>query len=157
MRTPIIASVAVALILLSGCASADLTPSAASPAASTPTASAAADSTGQSLSEACDAIGTTMDDAAKPLDAAMTGLATDPKKSLAALRTFTTTLETAVAELGNPEVKAQGEKAVAAMNGLNAALEDIIKHPAKAKTKDLKAALATVETELTAIGTVCGG
>ena len=157
MRTPIIASIATALVILSGCASSAAPSSVASPAAGTTTASAVADSSEQSLSDACDEIGTTMDDASKTLDAAMKTIGSNPDKSLTALTSFTTTMETEVAKLGNPDVKAQGEKAVAALKGVTAALQDVVKHPSKASMTKLTGPLAKLDAEFTAIGTVCGG
>ena len=159
MRTPILAGVVAALFLLPGCAAAGTAPSASVPATSTVASSSAPDvaDADQSTLEACDALGATMEEATTTLNDSMKLFASDPKKALAALTSFTTTLKSAVAEVTNPEVKAQGEKAVAAMKEVTDALDDVITDPAGAKQEAITAALAKMSTELTAIGTVCGG
>jgi hypothetical protein len=158
MRTPTIAGIVAALVLFPGCTAATVTtPEVSAPAKSTPAASATADSSNQSLLEACDVLGTTMDKGAKTLDAAMKTMGSDPSKSVTALSSFATSMETTVAKLGNPDVKAQGEKAVTALKGVITALDQVVKHPAKASMKTLQGPLAKMKTEFTAIGTVCGG
>jgi len=161
MRTPILAGIVAAFLMISGCASAPAAPATVPAGSTSATASATAKAeevevADQSVLEACDAIGTTMDGAATAMAAAMKTFESNPTKAVAALSSFNTTMDAAVAKLGNPEVKAQSEKAVAAMKGFTKALDDVLKHPANAKEATLTSAMTKVDTEFTAIGTVCG-
>lgn len=168
MRTPIIAGIAAALVLLTGCTSAaapSSTPSpaptsaapTASPTSAAPTASATADSDDLTKAASCLEIGKTANDAATTLNAALADIGTDPKKSLTALQEFSKTLKASIAKLEDPAVKAQSEKAVAAVDETTAALEKLIKNPTADGLKKLQEPLARVDTEFNDIGTVCGG
>jgi hypothetical protein len=155
MRTPVLTGLVAALVLLSGCAAAGGAPSASVPATTVASSSAPAASD-QSKLEACDDLAATMEAASTTLSDSMQLVASDPQKALTALTLFNTSLQSAVAKVSNPEVKAQGEKAVAAIKELTDALDTMIKNPAGAKPEALTGALTKMTTELTAIGTVCG-
>ncbi len=155
MRTPVLAGIVAALVLLPGCAAAaGAAPSASVPATSVASSSAPAASN-QSKLDACNELAATMEDAAKTLNDSMKVMSSDPAKAVTALSSFNTSLEAAVAKVSNPEVKAQGEKAVAAIKELIDALDVMVKNPADAKPETVSGALAKMTTELSAIGTVC--
>jgi hypothetical protein len=137
---------AVALLLLTGCGAFSLT----GPAASTP-----APAITQSREEACTILATAMNESTAALDKGIDKMSTDPTKSVAALKSFTSALAGAVAKVHNPKVKAKAAKAVSAMKKLTSALEAAIKDPAK--LAGVSGKLKKVQTELAAIGTVCDG
>jgi hypothetical protein len=168
MRTPLIAGVAATLVLLTGCTSAAAPSSTPSPAATSaspaagatsaaPTTSASTDSDELTKAASCLEIGKTANDAATTLNAALADMGNDPKKSLTALQEFSKAMKASIAKLEDPAVKAQSEKAVAAVDETTVALEKLIKNPTADGVKKLQEPLAKVNTEFTAIGTVCGG
>jgi hypothetical protein len=153
MRTPALALaglLAVPLFLVGCSAPATVTPSVAPSA----TASADAGQT-QSKAEACQALAVTMNAASETLNSAIEKMGSDPEKAVAGLRSFATTLKSAVGTVTNPEVKAQGEKAVAATEAMAEALAAAIKDPNQLAAST--AAFEKFQKEVSAIATVCGG
>lgn len=154
MRTPALAVAGFLTVplLLVGCSA---------PATSTPsvapsvTASAADAGPAQSKVEACQALAVTMNAASETLNSAIEKVGSDPEKAVEGLRSFATTLKSAVATVTNPEVKAQGEKAVAATEALAEALAAAIKDPSQLAAST--AAFEKFQKEVGAIATVCGG
>ena len=167
MRNSVLAGIAATLILFTGCTSVAAPSSSSSPAASQPAPSASATSAAPTASAttesdltraaACLEIGKTANEAATTLNAALKDIGSDPKKSLSALKEFSKTMNASIAKLEDPAVKAQSEKAVAAVDEVSAALEKLIKNPTADALNKLSEPLAKVDAEFTAIGTVCGG
>lgn len=167
MRNTLIAGIVAGLAILTGCtapvapsatasSSASQTSPAASATSATPTESATADSDDLTKAAACLEIGNTANSAAATLNAALKDIGSDPKKSLTALQEFSATMKASIAKVNDPEVKAQSEKAVAAVDEVTAALEKLIKHPTAEALTKLQEPLTKVDAEFTAIGTVCG-
>lgn len=156
MRNPvrILIAVTTGLLLLAGCSSPATQPSAAAPettAASTP----AAPVEEQSVLEACAGLASTLTEVSTKMQSAMTELAADPKKGVTALQDFQDTFTQAVADVTNPKVKAQTEKALAASEKMISTLDAGMKDPAK--LADIEKVVENFQTEMTAIGEVCGG
>lgn len=165
MRTPIIAGIVAGLALLVGC-TAPASPSAPAPASTSPAVSATpATSSASATTASDDAARTTScldiakstNDAATAMEAALKDIGSDPKKSLAALQEFSASMKTTIATLKDPQVKAQSEKAAAAVDEVSTALEKLIKNPTADALTKIQEPLAKVNTEFTAIGTICGG
>jgi hypothetical protein len=85
----------------------------------------------------------------------MSDIGTDPNKAVDALESFRDSFEKAAAEVSNPEVKAQADKALAATKEMVAALDAVTKDATK--IAGVSEALQAFQEELTKIGTVCGG
>ena len=156
---------ATGFLLLTGCSSlGNLMPGGG--ATSEPAASSSASeatsapsdtggSSGQSASEACTVLGDTMNEAGQALQDVGSNLGNDPEKALKALDDFRASFETAVTKVDNPEVKAQAQKALDALDALIAALKAGIKDTSK--MPDMLTALSDFQTEMTAFATVCTG
>ncbi|PFG16057.1 hypothetical protein ATK74_0586 [Propionicimonas paludicola] len=172
MRNSVLAGIAATLILFTGCTSAAAPSNSSSPAASQPAPAASATSAAPTSAApsasataesdltraaACLEIGKTANEAATTLNTALKDIGSDPKKSLSALKEFSKTMNASIAKLEDPAVKAQSEKAVAAVEEVSAALEKLIKNPTADALNKLSEPLAKVDAEFTAIGTVCGG
>lgn len=138
------------LALLTGCSALTSTTPTTSPAASAPQGGS-----DQSVAGACESLGSAMGEAADTFQSALGELGTDPQQALSALQEFATSLKDAAATVQNPQVKAQVDKAIAALNDLTAALEAGIKDPLK--MTEVLGTISAVQEELTAIGTVCAG
>lgn len=147
---------AAALVLLAGCSVGVTAPTSGttSPAA-TASAPATSGSSGQSVTAACAALSSSMNESATALQSAMSDIGTDPSKAVDALESFRDSFEKAAAEVSNPEVKAQAEKALAATKEMVAALDAVVKDATK--IAGVSEALQGFQEELTKIGTVCGG
>jgi hypothetical protein len=144
------------LVLLAGCSGPSTAPTSA-PAASTASSSAPATSgsSGQSVTDACTALATTMNESATTMQEAMSDIGTDPQKAVKALQGFKDTFEQAVAKVDNAEVRAQADKALAATKEMVSAIEAVTKDPTK--VAGVSDALTAFQEEMTKIGTVCGG
>lgn len=147
-----------AALALTGCGSLPSlpgVPTASAPATSAPASSTPAGGAGQSVDEACTTLSSTMSTAADTLQTALADIGNDPQKAVVALQDFAGSLASAAADVENPEVRAQVDKAIAALNDLVAAIQAGIEDPAK--VTEVMAGAGRVQTELAAIGTVCSG
>jgi hypothetical protein len=152
------AAVVAAALALTGCGSLPSLPglpTSSAPATSAPASSAPAGGSEQSVDEACTSLSSTMGTATDTLQTALADLGNDPAKAVAALQEFAGSLAGAAADVENPEVRAQVDKAVAALNELVTAIQAGIEDPTK--LTEVMAGVGKVQAELTAIGTVCSG
>jgi hypothetical protein len=143
------------LVLLAGCSAATTAPGTSAPVASTATTSASAPSgsSDQSVADACSALTATMKDAASTMQSATSDFSSDPEKAIKALQTFRDTFATATAQVNNPTVTAQAQKALDATKKMVSALETVIKDPTK--VSEVQGVMSDFQTEMTKLGTVC--
>jgi uncharacterized membrane protein YqiK len=137
-----------ALVLLAGCT----VPSIPTTGAGSATTSRPTD---PAVAEACDALGAAMSKTGATLNTALQQVTTDPQKALATVQPLADDFSKAVAKIDNPTVRAQGDKAAAALNGLVAALGEAIKDSTRLPA--LTGAFGKVQQEFTALVTLCQG
>lgn len=119
----------------------------------TPTDTATTDATGQSVSEACVALTAPMLELSSAMQKSIGKIRSNPKKAAQAMKTFITTFETAIGEIQNAEVKAQATKALKALKAMAVTVKKFKGTLAQATA--LSKAAQKVQTEFTAIGTLC--
>lgn len=107
----------------------------------------------QTLREACDQLLPTMLSLNEDLNAAYAVIATDPSQASPLLRALSEEFRSAIAELSNDEVV---EVTTTAADSLDAMIDEIDKAMAGEQNAEaLQAAGADVQTDFTAIDTVC--
>lgn len=153
--SPIVTGI-LAGLLLAGCTAPSTTPT--SPVASAPETTAAstpAQTDEQSVLAACVDLMDTVGDGAVAIESAMSEFAADPPKGVAALQEFQTTFEQAAAEVSNPEVKVQADKAVAASKAMIDMLAAGVKDPTK--LEGLSDLITEFQNEMNSVAEVCSG
>ncbi len=152
------------LLLLSGCSAigglipgsgASSAPAASSAASDASSAPATSDSSGQSVQDACTALGNAMSEASTTMQTAMQDAGTDPEKAVKALQAFKDSLTEAATKIDNAEVKAQVQKVVDSLTKLIPLFQDGLSDPTK--MADAVSAMSDFQTELSAFGTLCTG
>lgn len=148
------AGLVAGLVLLSGCSAPGGSPTA--PGSSTTAASSApADTSGQSVQDACAALSTAMSEASSTMDTAMQDAGSDPQKAVKSLEAFKDALTEAAAKVDNAEVKAQLQKVVDSLAKLIPLLQASIDDPSK--LSDVMTQMIEFQKELSAIANVCAG
>ncbi len=140
---------ALGLLLLTGCSALGGLIPGVSP--STPAATGAA--SGQSAKAACAALGTVISEAATTLPKSFADAGSDPEKAVKALTTFAKKFGKAVATVDNPQVRAQAQSTLDALNQLVDAADAVSRDASKAA--GLAAAFGGVQQQLAAIGSLC--
>jgi hypothetical protein len=82
-------------------------------------------------------------------------ISSNPEKAIAGLQSLADAFDSGLSTVGNGAVRAAGAKADASLKEMITQVKAVIGTPS-ADTTRLKAAVAAVQADFTAIGTVCG-
>jgi uncharacterized lipoprotein YmbA len=154
-----LSAVSIAALLLTGCAGnnpADSTADTPLPdSSSAPESESESGSSDQSVADACNELQSTLSESATALQDGMSEFANDPQLAVDSLTEFAGEFGAVRDSLGNAEVKAQADKAGAALDEMIVALESGVADPAAFDLTAFTETATNVQTELAAIGEVC--
>jgi uncharacterized phage infection (PIP) family protein YhgE len=112
---------------------------------------------GQSTTEACSDLQSSVESVASDLSASMGSLASDPDQAIEELEGVSDAFSDGADDVSNAEVKEAADKADESLKNLVSELKDYVESDGEADTEDLTEASSAVQDDFSAIGEVCNG